>query len=89
MEGKVNTKHIRNNKLMAELEENPNYQYLVNVKYKELEEHKPGYIKGLISTFLNTQFRYVCYEDQSLTGKIIEAPEKKLCDELLFFLKTI
>lgn len=89
LEGKVNTKHIRNNKLMAELEENPNYQYLVNVKYKELEEHKPGYIKGLISTFLNTQFRYVCYEDQSLTGKIIEAPEKKLCDELLFFLKTI
>lgn len=89
LQGKVSTKHIRNNKLMSELEENPTYQYLVNIKYKELEELKPGYVKDLISTFLNTQFTYVCYEDQSLTGKLIEAPEKKLCDELLFFLKTI
>lgn len=89
LNGKVSTKHIRNNKLMAELEENPTYQYLINVKYKELEELKPGYVKDLISTFLNTQFTYVCYEDQSLTGKPIEAPEKKLCDELLFFLKTV
>lgn len=89
LDGKVSTKHIRNNKLMAELEENPTYQYLVNVKYRELEELKPGYVKDLISSFLNTQFTYVCYEDQSLTGKPIEAPEKKLCDELLFFLKTV
>lgn len=89
LDGKVSTKHIRNNKLMAELEENPTYQYLVNIKYKELEELKPGYVKDLISSFLNTQFTYVCYEDQSLTGKPIEAPEKKLCDELLFFLKTV
>lgn len=89
LEGKVNTKHIRNNKLMAELEENPTYQYLITEKYKELEEHKPGYVKGLISTFLSTQFRYVCYEKPELTGQIIVAPEKKLCDELLFFLKTI
>lgn len=89
LDGKVSTKHIRNNKLMAELEENPTYQYLVNIKYRELEELKPGYVKDLISSFLNTQFTYVCYEDQSLTGKPIEAPEKKLCDELLFFLKTV
>lgn len=89
LDGKVSTKHIRNNKLMGELEENPTYQYLVNIKYKELEELKPGYVKDLISSFLNTQFTYVCYEDQSLTGKPIDAPEKKLCDELLFFLKTV
>lgn len=89
LDGKVSTKHIRNNKLMSELEENPTYQYLVHVKYRELEELKPGYVKDLISSFLNTQFTYVCYEDQSLTGKPIEAPEKKLCDELLFFLKTV
>ena len=89
LDGKVSTKHIRNNKLMSELEENPTYQYLVNIKYKELEELKPGYVKDQISVFLNTQFTYVCYEDQSLTGKPINAPEKKLCDELLFFLKTI
>lgn len=89
LDGKVSTKHIRNNKLMAELEENPTYQYLVNIKYKELEELKPGYVKDQISIFLNTQFTYVCYEDQSLTGKPINAPEKKLCDELLFFLKTV
>lgn len=89
LDGKVTSKHIRNNKLMAKLEENPTYQYLIYEKYRELEEMKPGYIKEMISTFLNTQFRYVVYEDPSLTGQLIEVPEEKLCDELLFFLKTI
>lgn len=89
LEGKVNKRVIRNVKLMAKLDDNPIYQYLVTKKYKELEELKPGYIKELISTFIHTQFSYVCYENPELTGQMIEASEEKICDELLFFLKNI
>ena len=74
---------------MAELDENEDYQYLINVKYKELEELKPGWIKEIISTFINTQFKYVCYENPDLLGKPIETSAHKLCDEIIVFLKNI
>ena len=87
--GRVNRRIIRDRKLMAELDENEDYQYLINVKYKELEELKPGWIKEIISTFINTQFTYVCYENPDLLGKPIETSAHKLCDEIIVFLKNI
>ena len=86
---KVNKRMIRNSKLLAELEENEDYQYLVNDKYKLLEELHPGWVKEQISIFINTQFTYVCYEAPELLGKPIEAPEEQICDEIIFFLKNV
>lgn len=89
LEGKANHKPIREQKLVAELEEDENYQYLINVKYKELEEMKPGTIKEIIATFVNSEFTYVCWENQDLLGQVIKAPERKLISELLWFLKAV
>ena len=89
IEGKVSKRLIQSRALMARLDENPNYIWLVTYKYKELESRKPGYIKEIISMFINTRFTYVCYERPDLLGKPIESPPEKICDELLLFLKEI
>lgn len=87
--GKVNTRMVRNSKLLAKIEEDSDYQYLVNYKYKELEELHPGYIKGILSSYIYTKFTYVSYERPELLGVEIEAPEDQICHELIQFLKMI
>ena len=87
--GKVNTRMVRNSKLLAKIEEDSDYQYLVNYKYKELEELEPGYIKSLLSTFIYTKFTYVCYEAPELLGVEINAPEDQICHELIQYLKMV
>ena len=80
---------VRNSKLLAKIEEDSDYQYLVNYKYKELEELEPGYIKSLLSTFIYTKFTYVCYEAPELLGVEINAPEDQICHELIQYLKMV
>ena len=87
--GKVNTRMVRNSKLLAKIEDDSDYQYLVNYKYKEMEELHPGYIKGILSTFIYTKFTYVTYEEPEKTGLEIEAPEDQICHEVIQFLKMI
>ena len=86
---KVNTRLIRNIKFNSKIENNYMYQYLVNEKYKYLEAIKPGYIKSLISSFVNTRYTYCVYESQDIYGEEIIQPEDKIADELLFFLYSI
>ena len=86
---KVNTRIIRNIKFNSKIENNYMYQYLVNEKYKYLEAIKPGYIKGLLSSFINTRYTYCVYEYPELLGEEIIQPEDKIADELLFFLYSI
>lgn len=88
LEGKANHKPIKDSKLISELEEDPLYEELVNNQYKELEEMKPGFVKGIISTFVNSEFTFVCYEDPELLGKSIDAPPRQLMRELLLFLQS-
>ena len=87
--GKVNTRMVRNSKLLAKIEEDSDYQYLVNYKYKELEELHPGYIKSILSSYIYTKFTYVTYERPDKFGDEIEAPEDQICHELIQFLKMV
>lgn len=89
LDGVVITKQIRNNALMEALRANQDYQYLVDYKYKELEEAFPGTVDSFISMIVKTKFTYVVYEDPSLLGQPIEAPEESLCEEIVRFLKNI
>lgn len=89
MVGRVTNKIIRNGALLQEIEYDPIYIHLITEKYKELEELKPGIIKEFISTMLSTSFTYVVYEDPSLLGQPIVAPERQLAAEVLVFLKMI
>ena len=87
--GKVNTRMVRNSKLLAKIEEDSDYQYLVNYKYKELEELQPGTIKGILSSFIYTKFTYVMYEAPEYTDQEIEVDEDQICHELIQYLKMI
>ena len=80
---------VRNSKLLAKIEEDSDYQYLVNYKYKELEELHPGYIKSILSSYIYTKFTYVTYERPDKFGDEIEAPEDQICHELIQFLKMV
>lgn len=86
---KVNSRIIRNSKFIKKIESNTIYQHLINHKYKYLCQIKPDYILSLLSTFINTSFTYVCYENKDLLGKEIEYSEDKIADELLFLLDAI
>ena len=86
--GHVNNRMIRNNKSLEKIKEDPSYQYLVNEKYKYLEEINDNHgVLSIISTFSNTKFSYVTPENPDLTGKEIDYPEDKLQQELLFMMK--
>ena len=65
------------------------YRYLIEKKYKHIQEIKPDVILSLLSSIINTNFTYVVYERQDMLGKPIEYNEDRISDELLFFLKNI
>lgn len=85
LDGKLNTRTIRNNKYLSKVQESSLYQKVME-KYRMLEEIKPGYILGKLSTLINSTFTYVCYESPDLTGKEIDINVDKISDEFLLFL---
>ena len=87
--GKVNHRIIRTSKMLARIEENPDYQQLITNKYREVEELYPGFTKEFISKFLYTKFTFVCYERPELTGQEIPVNEDQLCNELIQYMKGI
>lgn len=89
VEGKINSRMIRNTKFINKVTENYNYQYLIVNKFNMVEHIKKDYLISYLSQFINTQFTYVSYEHPDLLGKPIEYSEDKIADELLFFLKLI
>ena len=86
---RVNTRMIRSNKFMVKLDDNELYNHLITSKYRMLEEIRPGYIKQIISSLLNTRFSYVTYEAPDLLDQEIFYPEDKVCNEILIFLDSI
>ena len=89
LEESVNTRLIRNNKFISKLQPNSMYQYLIDKKYRYIQEIKPDVVLSLLSSIINTNFTYVVYEQPDLLGKPIEYNEDRISDELLFFLKNI
>jgi hypothetical protein len=87
--GRINNKPLRNAALNEEIISDPSYQYLVNEKYYELEQRKPGTIMEILSTMVNTKWTYVAYENQDMLGEPIMAPDRALIAETLIFLKMI
>lgn len=87
--GKINTRMVRNSKLLAKIEDDSDYRYLVDYKYKEAEELVPGYIKSILSTFIYTKFTYVDYDNPERTGTEIDASEDQICHEVIQYLKKI
>lgn len=89
LEDRINTRIIRNNKFISKIEESYLYKNLIENKYNLLQQIKPDYILSMLSTFINTRFTYVTYENPELLGQEIVYSEDKISDELLFFLNSI
>lgn len=86
---RVNTRMIRSTRFNEALEADDQYKELCNVTYKMLGYIKPDYIKTLLSSFINSRFTYVTYEQPELLGTEILYPENKIASEMLQFLKSI
>ena len=86
---KVNIRLIRNTKFILKVEENSTYKQIQESKYSRLNEVMPNAISMLMSQIINTQFSFVCYEDQSLLGQKIEYNEDLIADEILNFINSI
>ena len=87
---KVNNRIIRNNGFSEELNDNYMYQELLNDKYADLLTYiKPDLIIQRISSFVNTKFTYVDYDNRESLGKYIECTREQVADNILFVLKNI
>ena len=86
LEGRMNSRIIRNNKYMSKLEDDDHYARLCNEEYSLLLEIHPDEIKSIISTFVNSRFTYVTPEEPELLGTEIEYSEDKIGSEITFFL---
>ena len=85
----MNIRLIRNTKFILKVEENSTYKQIQESKYSRLNEVMPNAISMLMSQIINTQFSFVCYEDQSLLGQKIEYNEDLIADEILNFINSI
>ena len=90
IEGKLNTRTIRNNKFLTKVESSDVYQRLIKDKYSSLEDiGKPSLILNLLSTLLNTPFSFVDYHHLDKLGVTIEIDQDKVSDEFLHFINEI
>lgn len=83
IEGKFEETLVRNNKFMSKLIDSPKYKYLIEKKYKALEEIKPGHILMIISSLCKTRFTYVTYEYPEKLGEVIDVNKNKLAYEIV------
>ena len=88
LQDKISTRVIRNNRFISKIEDNEMYQRLIHTTYKYLEELKPGYILGILSSFINTRFTYVVWEQPDLLGTEIEYSEDSVSYEILSCLNS-
>lgn len=86
---RVNTRVIRNQKFSSKIEESYLYQKLIQQKYSYLNSIRENIILQMLSALINTNFTYVTYENQELTGQLIVYSDDQISDELLFFLNSI
>lgn len=86
---RVNTRVIRNQKFSSKIEESYLYTKLIHEKYRYLNSIRQNIILQLLSTMINTNFAYVTYENDQLTGKQIHYSDDQISDELMFFLNSI
>lgn len=74
IDGKVNTRDIRNSKFINELESDPLYQELKNdtFKYVSAMQTNTDFMTSLLSPFINSKFTFVDYDVPYKIGEEIE-----------------
>lgn len=87
LEGRLNTRTIRNNKFLSKIESSPIYQNLMDNKYEILKDtDKSMLILNILSMLINSKFTFVDYEHPENLGEIIEINQDILSEELMNFI---
>ena len=68
------------------LKDHPEYNLLTEKYYSTIVDINEDIIKKFLITFVNSKYKFVLYEDQSLLDKEISLNKRELIDELLNFL---
>lgn len=89
LENKLNNRIIRNVRYNTKVNENSDFQWMMSHQYRYLKELKPDELKVILSSFINSSFTYVCYEDKDLLGKEIEYDDDLISREVITFMRSI
>lgn len=90
IEGRINARTIHNTKLIEKVESSEAYQKMLNDKYAALKGmNKQNVIINLLSTLLNTQFKFCDFDMQDMNGEYIEPNFDQLCQEFIDFINLI
>ena len=68
------------------LKDQEDYMTLVNKFYSTIVDMNEDILKKFLITFVNSKYRFVLYEEQTLTGQDISINKRELIDQLLDFL---
>lgn len=89
IEGRINARTIHNTKMIEKVENSETYKKMIDDKYAALKGmNKQNIIINILSTLLNTQFKY-CEYDNDNNGQLIEPDFDQLCQEFLDFINLI
>ena len=90
MEGRLNSRTIRNDKFLTKIETSSIYQSIITDKYSTLiDVDKSDLILNLLSTIINTTFTFVDYDRPDMLGQTIELNQDVVSDEFLNFLNQL
>ena len=89
--GRTTTRLMQNNKFLNKYKSSPTYKHITDETYVLLKgfNNNQDIPLSIISMALNNVYTYVEYENQDLTGEIIEFDEDVIADELLTFFDSI
>lgn len=87
--GRTSMRLLQNTKYTNKLMASSAYKNLINNKYPTLKGYKDDIILSMVSQCLNNIYTYVDYENQELTGEVIEFDEDIISDEILSFIDSI
>lgn len=89
LEGKINTRLIRNNQYQMAIDNSSINEHLMGKKYRRIHEKYPHMLASILSTFATTSFSYVSYDKPDLLGKPIEYETYDIASEILYFIDSI
>lgn len=90
IDGRINSRTIRNAKFLSKIETSSLYQSIINDKYPTLTElDKDDVIMNTLSTIINTKFTFVEYDSPEQLGEEIIIDSDVVSDEFLNYLNQL
>ena len=90
IDGKLNSRTIRNDKFLTKIQTSDIYQSIMTNKYSILHDiGKDDLILKILSRMINTKFTVVNYDHPEQLGETIEVNQDIISEEFLNFLNQL